>query len=142
MKNIAFLILPGILLGVLGLVGCGSPVRRFDVTGTVTIAGKPAPQGLQVVFSPRDSSLADAAIGVTNDRGVYVMYASPGKKGLPPGDYVVAVTTSGDGLPGPNLGPPELARIKVPDQYQQGASELRCTVGRSTTTFDIRIETP
>ena len=60
--------------------GCGPGVHRAEVTGTVTFAGKPVTQGVQVVFTPRVPD-EEVMIGVTNDSGRYTMYHKPGMKG-------------------------------------------------------------
>lgn len=118
------------------LPGCRPSTGRFDVTGTVTIDGQKAPQGLRVVFTPQETSETAATIGVTNDKGVYVMYAAPGMKGLRPGTYSVAVQKSDDQF----SGPPELSGIKIPARYQPGSSTLTCQVGRHVNSFDIEVE--
>lgn len=122
-------------------IGCGTTVNRADVTGTVTIAGKPVKQGVQVVFTPREPD-AEVTIGVTNDSGRYTMYHKPGMKGLPSGTYSVSIKQPGDDTAGPGLIlPPELAAIKIPKRYRTGTSTLECVVGRTPTTFDIDIRT-
>lgn len=123
------------------VVGCGTSVNRAEVTGTVTIAGKPVTQGVQVVFTPQTPD-AEVTIGVTNDRGRYTMYHKPGMKGLPSGTYTVSIKQPGDDTPGPGLIlPPELAAIKIPKRFRIGTSTLECVVGSAPTTFDIDIRT-
>jgi hypothetical protein len=119
--------------------GCGGGIHRSEVTGTVTIAGKPVAQGVQVVFTPQGPD-AEVTIGVTNDSGRYTMYHKPGMKGLPVGSYIVSIKQPGDDTSGPGLIlPPSLAGIKIPDRYRTGTSTLECVVGRAPTTFDIDI---
>jgi hypothetical protein len=119
--------------------GCSRGVHRAEVTGTVTLAGKPVTQGVQVVFTPQAPD-GEATVGVTNDRGRYMMYHKPGMKGLLAGTYTVSIKQPGDDSPGPGLIlPPELAAIKIPERYRTGSSTLECVVGRTPTTFDIDI---
>ncbi len=118
------------------ILGCRPSTGRFEVAGTVTIDGLTAPQGLQVVFTPEESSETSPMIGVTNDKGIYVMYAAAGMKGLRPGNYSVGVQKSDDQV----SGPPELSRIKIPARYRPSSSTLTCQVGRFLNTFDINIE--
>lgn len=119
--------------------GCSSGVHRSEVTGTVTFAGKPVTQGVQVVFTPQGPD-AEVTTGVTNDQGRYTMYHKPGMKGLLTGTYTVSIKQPGDAIAGPGLIlPPELAAIKIPEQYRTGTSTLECNVGRTPTTFDIDI---
>ncbi|NCA11057.1 hypothetical protein EBR56_04490 [bacterium] len=121
--------------------GCGTSVNRAEVSGTVTIAGQPVTQGVQVVFTPRAPD-AGVMIGVTNDRGRYTMYHKPGMKGLLSGTYTVSIRQPGDDTLGPGLIlPPELAKIKIPKRYRTGASKLECVVGTAPTTFDIDVRT-
>lgn len=117
-------------------LGCRPSTGRFDVTGTLTIDGQTSPQGLQVVFTPEKSRETAAMIGVTNDKGIFVMYASPGMKGLRPGTYSVGVQKSDE----QGFGPPELSRIKIPARYRPNSSTLTYEVGRFVNTFDINIE--
>jgi|GEM_PF-727868 len=119
--------------------GCGGGVHRSEVTGTVTIAGKPVTQGVQVVFTPQAPD-AEVMTGVTNDSGRYTMYHKPGMKGLPAGTYSVSIKQPGDDTAGPGLIlPPSLAGIKIPERYRTGSSSLECVVGRAPVTFDIDI---
>lgn len=126
-------------LALAGASGCGPGVRRAEVTGTVTFAGKPVTQGVQVVFTPQVPD-AEVTIGVTNDSGRYTMYHKPGMKGLPAGNYTVSIKQPGDDTAGPGLIlPPSLAGIKIPDRYRTGSSTLECVVGQAPMTFDIDI---
>ncbi len=129
-----------VLLVALAAAGCGSRVTRHSVEGVLTIDGKPVPQGLQVVFAPEGRD-AEPSIGVTNDKGRYVMYERPGMKGLPVGKYVVSIKSPSDGVSGSIMLPPELAGITIPEQYLRGRSTLTCAVPRGGTTFDIVVTT-
>jgi hypothetical protein len=125
----------------LGLVtaGCSSRTSRYPVEGVLTIDGKPVPQGLQVVFAP-EATDAEPCIGVTNDKGQYVMYFKPGMKGLPAGTYAVSIMSPSDGVSGTVNLPPELAGIAIPERYWRGRSTLTCVVPRGGTTYDIALK--
>ena len=119
--------------------GCSGEVHRAEVTGSVTVAGKPVTQGVQVIFTPQTPD-GEPTVGVTNDRGRYTMYHKPGMKGLLAGTYRVSIKQPGDDTAGPGLIlPPELAALKIPERYRTGSSTFECTVGRAPTTFDIDI---
>lgn len=119
------------------LVGCGrSGHGRTEVTGLVTLNGKPLPGGLTIKFTPQESDMPVAS-GWTMPDSTYVVYAEPGKIGLNPGTYIVSVEVPYADEPGPYTGPPELENIKIPKAFQAGISTLTCTVPADGLTFDI-----
>lgn len=127
-----------LLLIALAAPGCSGRASRYPVEGVLTIDGKPVPQGLQVVFAP-EATDAEPCIGVTNDKGRYVMYFKPGMKGLPAGTYTVSIMSPNDGVSGAVILPPELAGIAIPERYWRGRSTLTCVVPWGGTTFDIAV---
>lgn len=127
-----------ILLGcALLLAGCGrSGHNRTEVTGLVTLNGKPLPGGLTIKFTPQKSDMPVAA-GWTKPDSTYVVYAEPGKIGLNPGTYIVSVEVPFADEPGPYTGPPELENIKIPKAFRTGISTLTFTVPADGPRFDI-----
>ena len=119
------------------LVGCGrSGHGRTEVTGLVTLNGKPLPGGLTIKFTPQESDMPVAS-GWTMPDSTYVVYAEPGKIGLNPGTYIVSVEVPYADQPGPYTGPPELEKIEIPKAFQTGISRRTCTVPADGSAFDI-----
>jgi hypothetical protein len=119
------------------LIGCvRSGHGRTEVTGLVTLNGKPLPGGLIIKFSPKESTMPVAS-GWTMPDSTYVVYAAPGKIGLNPGTYIVSVEVPYADQPGPYTGPPELEKIEIPKAFQTGISTLTFTVPADGLTLDI-----
>lgn len=129
-----FMLLLGVSILFLGCAKAGH--NRIEVRGFVALDGKPLPAGLIIKFTPQEDGIA-VALGSTDAKGRYAMYAEPGKIGLFPGRYIASVELPLADLPGPYSGPPELAGIKIPPAYQTGKSTLTFTVPDEGTTFDI-----
>jgi hypothetical protein len=127
-----------VLLGCAVLLGgCGrSGHGRTEVTGLVTLNGKPLPGGLTIKFTPQESGMPVAS-GWTNPDSTYAIYAEPGKIGLNPGTYIVSVELPYADEPGPYTGPPELENIEIPKAFQTGISTHTFTVPADGSTFDI-----
>ena len=121
------------LLHFLFVFGCG--IRVGEVSGTVTIHGEPAPEGLRVMFQSKDSD-AETIFANTGVGGRYQLIHRPGKKGIEPGTYLVSIDFWGEGA----FLPPELAKVEIPKKYRDGNSSLTCTVPSGGTVFDIAIE--
>ena len=122
------------LISISAAAGCGP--RLIDVTGQVVIDGKPAPPGLKVVFEPRGGT-AEPILSATDTAGRYRLIDRSGKAGVAPGPYVVSIGFWGEA----SASPPELASLKIPEQYLVGSSTLECLVGHTSTVFDIDITT-
>lgn len=130
----AFCILVGCTLV---LAGCGQPGHnRVEVTGLLTLNGKPLPGGLTIKFTPQKGDMP-VAFGWTKPDSTYVVYAEPGKIGLNPGTYIASVELPYADEPGPYTGPPELENIKIPKAFQTGISTLTFTVPGGGSTYDI-----
>ena len=128
-----------IAIGILPTTGCGGPGHnRTEVSGLVTLNGKPMPAGMAIKFTPQEAGLP-VAEGWTNSDSTYVVYAEPGKIGLNPGTYTVSVELPQADEPGPYSGPPELANIKIPKSFQTGSSTLTFSVPSGGTTLDIQM---
>jgi hypothetical protein len=122
------------------LAGCQGEIPRSSVTGHLKIDGKSVPQGVRVVFTPQGVDHGPC-VGITNDKGLYVMYFKPGMKGILEGTYSVSIRLSDDEGTSNAMLPPALANITIPKAYRTGSSTLTCDVPRSGTVFDIDITT-
>ncbi len=122
-----------ILVQCVCILGCG--IRVGEVTGTVTIHGEPAPEGLRVMFQAKDSD-AETIYANTGVGGRYQLIHRSGKKGIEPGIYRVSIDFWGEQA----FRPPELAKVEIPESFRDGNSSLTCTVPSGGTVFDIAIE--
>ncbi len=119
------------------LAGCGrSGHNRAEVTGLLTLNGRPLPGGLTIKFTPKESKMPIAS-GWTIPDSTYIVYAEPGKIGLHPGTYILSVELPLAEEPGPYTGPPNLENIKIPKAFQTGISTHTFTVPADGSTFDI-----
>ncbi len=92
------------LLNFLFVLGCG--IRVGEVSGPVTIHGKPAPEGLRVMFQSSDSD-TETIFANTGVGGRYQVIHRSGKKGIEPGTYLVSIDFWGESA----FLPPELAKV-------------------------------
>lgn len=95
------------------ITGCGSGdpfPKRYPVSGTVTVDGKPAPRAT-VVFIPLDAPEGKAYRGATvaEDSGAYTLTTHHMNDGAAAGEYKVLITWPryikngfGDTVPGPD----------------------------------------
>lgn len=119
------------------VIGCNSKAHnRTEVSGVVTIDGRPLPAGVSVKFTPQESD-RPVAFGNVGREGRYVIFGEPGKIGLDPGTYVVSVEIPFAEARGPYTGPPELAKLRIPEAFQTGKSSLTYTAPSGGETFDI-----
>ena len=77
---------------VLCLAGCGSGIQTAEVTGLVTLDGKPFP-GVIVQFEPvdGDQTRLPPGTGMTNAQGRYIVLRPGGKSGAVVGRNTVRV---------------------------------------------------
>ncbi|MCH5373622.1 MAG: hypothetical protein JJ992_06570 [Planctomycetes bacterium] len=116
---------------VLVVAGCGGGgVRLAEVSGTVTVDGKPV-KGLEVAFDPQGEG-AGSSLGYTQADGKYELFYAGGKKGAAVGMHTVRVTAAET-----DEGP---ATIQIPAKYNT-KSELTFDVAPGTNTYDIPITT-
>ncbi len=71
------------------VVGCGGDVNVADVSGVVTLDGKPLDNAI-VTFSPEEGG--PSGIGRTDEKGFYELYRR-GQPGAPIGTHKVMVTS-------------------------------------------------
>jgi len=123
----------------LSLTGCNSKAHnRTEVRGAVTLDGRPLPVGISVKFTPQEPD-RPVATGMVGREGRYVIFGEPGKIGLDPGTYVVSVELPFAEERGPYTGPPELAKLRIPEAFQTGKSTLTYTAPSGGETLDIEM---
>ena len=115
------------------ILGCG--IRVGEVTGTVTIHGEPAPEGLRVMFQAEDSD-AETIYANTGVGGRYQLIHRSGKKGIEPGVYLVSIDFWSEEA----FRPPELKKLEIPQNFRDANSSLLCTVPSGGIVFDIAVE--
>lgn len=116
-------------MAVIAASGCG--LRITEVSGTVTVDGKPA-GGVQLVFDPLDAS-RPRAIARTDAEGRFRLgRQGPGdRSGAAAGKYVVRVMSDSDGDEG----------VLIPPRYNlRSTLELEVVPGQENV-FEIDIET-
>ena len=111
-------------------VGCG---RRAEVSGVVTLDGKPLPAGV-VTFSPANAG--PSGYGAIAADGSYTVQLGS-SQGLPPGEYVVTVAANAaaaaGGTPGPGPLSDAITPLMTPQRYADPAlSPLRATLKSGT----------
>jgi hypothetical protein len=126
-------------LALLWLPGCGksgySELGLLDVTGTVTLDGKPLP-GAKVAFEGDDKR---SAIGTTNSTGNYALMYDSQTRGATPGAKIVRITTAEVGEGGGAAEGAAAAQEKVPARYNR-QSELKADVSASNKTFNFDLK--
>lgn len=128
-------------------VGCGGSINAdysnldlLDVSGTVTLDGKPLP-GATVAFEARDKTYSS---GITDENGEYDLLFNTEKSGCLPGDKIVRIQVKTDSeapegesdIEGDNG---QQANVKVPEEYNKN-STLEVTVDANHTTFDFDLK--
>ena len=129
---------PGLLLVCL-FAGCGGGTddgpELAPVWGTVTLDGEPLVEA-RVIFTPAGGGRA--AIGVTDDRGVYKLAYVADRMGTPPGEYVVKISTYREPEEDEESGEMSPTRPEtVPAMYNQ-PSTLRVTVPADDYNFALK----
>lgn len=115
------------------LLGCG--LSLCDVSGLVSIDGKPAPAGLKITFAPRDGT-SEPILGVTENDGRYRLIHRSGRPGVPAGTYTVSLGFWGDA----SVNPPGLSSLTLPEEFLEGTSTLVCDVRSGRTEFNIEVK--
>ena len=118
-------------LGGVCLSGCGNP-DFSTVTGTVTLDGQPAPEGIYVLFSPQVEGRS-TSYGVTRIDGTYEMWFTRSQKGARVGENVVRlVIPYSDHLN-------TLEGVHIPPEYNRN-STLNFEVKPGSNTYDIAVK--
>jgi hypothetical protein len=126
-----------LVLAVAAAGGCGRGVGA-TATGVVRLDGKPVPAGVIVRFQPRVPQ-GSTSIGVTDDRGRFVLKFNATTIGVMPGDSVVslAVRESYDSRGVPFI-PENLRAIRIPDSFGPSSALVK-TVKPGKNVIDIDI---
>lgn len=122
-----------LMLGVLGLAGCGSG-KIGHVEGTVTLDGQPLPYA-RLEFFPQGGGGLSA--GRTDENGYYELYYGREGMGAEIGEHLVQIRTAGSGPSEGDYG--SKAPEKIPVQYND-ESELVRTVKGGKNTIDFELE--
>lgn len=118
------------LLGIVGFLGCSGAEPVGTVNGHVTLDGQPLSKGA-INFDNRQTRFAVSAN--LDEQGAYVIRTAE-QNGLPPGEYVVAISpaTIGTGespLVGDSSNAPNTQAKPIPKRYHSAAtSGLSATV--------------
>lgn len=120
----------GVVLGSL-LAGCGGPEHPdvADVSGTVTLDGKPLAQA-SIMFQP--TAAGRPSLGTTDENGNYTLLYLDGVEGAMLGSHKVVIRTE---QPGED-GQPPLVKEKLPPKYHN-RSELTAEVVAGGNTIDF-----
>ena len=140
MKTQAILCIP---LCLLLLAGCGhgNPLGRVDISGKITLDGKPLPDG-NIRFLPQQSG--GVQTGAVIDSGGE--YHIEKLQGLPPGKYRVQIFSSEKPKGAPavvaapaGLPPPSIERI--PPQYNLASTLVVEVPATDSARFDFQLQT-
>ena len=121
--------------------GCGPRGVGATANGILTIDGKPAPSGIRIDFQP-DGSKGSPSTGITDDKGRYELWFTPGNKGVMPGECRVMVQRPpAAGPEGPRQMSEGMKNIRIPSAFAGDRSPLIRTVKPGHNTIDIEIDT-
>lgn len=120
--------------------GCGPRGVGATASGILTIDGKPAPAGIRVDFQP-DGPKGSPSTGITDEKGRYELWFTPGNKGvMPGGGRVMIQLPRATGPDGPRQMPGALENIRIPAVFAGEQSPLTRTVKPGHNTIDIAID--
>ena len=130
------------IAGVAAVVGgCGPRGVGATASGILTIDGKQAPAGVRIDFQP-DGPKGSPSTGITNDKGSYELWFTPGNKGVMPGECRVMVQRPpAAGPDGPRQMSEGMKNIRIPSAFAGEQSPLIRTVKSGHNTIDIEIDT-
>jgi len=126
----------------IALCGCGEsdPRGRQTISGTVTLNGQPLDNGA-ISFEPLDANTGIGA-GANITDGSYTV---PREQGLPPGEYVVRITSADSAQAEPveempGEAPKTLAKERIPPDWNvQSTHKIQVTIeGDNLHSFDVR----
>ena len=124
---------------VLGCIGCGpSGPKLVEVTGSVTLDGKPVPNAI-VTFNP-DFAGGSNSLGKTDANGKYRLEFSQDRTGAMVGKHLVEIVTkkiSASDMP--DTGEPVATEyVAIPAKYRKrGALTVDVTDGRNVIDFPL-----
>ena len=115
--------------------GCGNPDGIAQLEGTVTIDGKPAPEGLAITFDPVEKGVRGSS-GITDGKGNYHAIYSIHQDGVAIGECVARLTNGIDTAP-----PKPGKKVKSPYPEKYYLEIKRFTVEPGSNTVDLEITT-
>ncbi|MBR9804373.1 carboxypeptidase regulatory-like domain-containing protein [bacterium] len=126
-----------LLLTPLMTIGCGSAdeMNRQSVSGTVSLAGDPVITGL-IEFCPVGSEGVSSGASIADGE-----YSIPSAKGLPPGDYLIRISSAGEEAVASTEMPGEakLQKELIPASYNVNSQEIRSVSAGEKNIFDFEI---
>ena len=121
--------------------GCGPRGVGATASGILTIDGQPAPAGVRIDFQPAGPK-GSPSTGITNDKGSYELWFTPGNKGVMPGECRVMVQRPPVAGPdGPRQMSEGMKNIRIPPAFAGDRSPLIRAVRPGHNTIDIEIDT-
>ncbi len=129
---------------VIGLMGCGSGLSTLE--GTVTVDGKPAPEGISLSFTPVDGN-GSPSYASTDSNGHYEAAFSFQKKGIEAGEHRVQLVPGSDPGSGtmPQIGPDgqpipssKPKRPQFPKEYYQEIQKITVESGHNSIDLDLK----
>ncbi|WP_166823307.1 Ig-like domain-containing protein [Thalassoroseus pseudoceratinae] len=129
---------------VLGFMGCGNGLSTLE--GTVTVDGNPAPEGINLSFTPADGT-GSPSYASTDADGHYEAAFSFQKKGIKAGEHRVQLVPGNDsgsntmpqigpdGKPVPSSKP---KRPQFPKEYYQEIQLITVESGHNTIDLDLK----
>ena len=117
-------------------VGCGDgKMKRYPITGTVNVDGKPA-AGVQLLFAPVDGTPEFQRVrpmGLTGEDGKFTLNTFGDGDGVPAGQYKVLITWPSKSKGVSRDGVPEMGADQFKGRYNNlEKSEFTITVDSST----------
>ncbi|NDC54437.1 MAG: hypothetical protein EBZ74_09150 [Planctomycetia bacterium] len=123
------------------VVGCGPRGVGATASGVLTVDGRPAPAGVRIDFQP-DGPRGSPSTGITDDKGRYELWFTPGHRGVMPGECRVMVQRPPVAGPdGPREMPEALRTLRIPSAFAGEQSPLIRTVKPGHNSIDIEIDT-
>jgi len=134
----------GLLISCCILAGCGdaNPLGRQPIAGEVTFDGQPMDAG-SISFRPQGKKGIGSGGPIRNGH-----YQIETAKGLPPGEYIVRITspvrfgdkTAPSGPPGPESLSMANGLERVPEKYNAKSTLVASVSASGGNTFDFDIE--
>lgn len=128
------------LLAAIAGCGAGNPLARQRVSGKVTLDSKPLQQG-SIQFVPQQSGgIFSGAVILAGE------YAMPAQKGLPPGKYLVRISSPeaprSEGEPSGPPGPGGLpGKERIPAPYNVESTIVIEVTASAPNQFDFDVKT-
>ncbi len=117
--------------------GCGkkNEQNRQSISGTVSLAGTPLASGL-VEFTSVEATGISSGATITDGK-----YSIPVAKGLPPGDYLVRISSAGaETEEAPEMpGEIQLRKELIPIEYNVNSKEIRTVTTGQQNLFNFEI---